>query len=231
MIEKLLVVQERDMRILRCQREINQLPRQRQEIENEMKQNRELAQLAKNELKTRQAEIKNIELEIETLRQKIGKLREQQLQLKSNEEFRALNKEISFLNDEIKTLEDREIMAMEQAEEAVGKEADDHKKLEETEKTINGRLRVLDEKKASIEGEIKQLQSDRDLIAKDVAIEYLAVYNRIFENKKDMALVAVENGTCAGCHMQLATHVVYDLKKNDGLVSCSFCGRLLYLVP
>jgi len=226
-IEKLLIVQERDVRVLRCQREIAQIPREKEAIENEINKIREQTQSAKNDVKTRHAEIKKIELEIDALRQKISKLREQQLQIKSNEEFRALNREVAALMDEIRKMEDREIAAMEQVEEARQKELSDQANMLEVEKTIKDRLRVFDDKKSALDAEIKQLQTDRDAIAKDIAHDCLKVYNRIFENKKDRALVAVENSTCTGCHMQLATHVVYDLKKNEGLVSCSFCGRLL----
>lgn len=229
-INKLLIIQERDVRIMRCQREIDQIPQKSKEIEDDANQMRESAQKAKDESKVHQSEVKKIELEIESLRQKVAKLREQQFQIKSNEEFKALNNEISHLNDEIKKMEDREITFMELVEGAQQGELKAQKDLRATENTIKDRLLALNERKINLEAEVKQLQSDRDNIAKDVANEFLAIYNRIIENKKDQALVAVENGACAGCHMHLPAHVVCDLKKKSGLVACSFCGRILYLV-
>lgn len=229
-IDKLLIIQERDVRMIQCQREIAQIPRQKKEIECEANKIRDETRNAKNEYKSQQAEIKKIELEIEALRQKIVKLREQQLQIKSNEEFRALNSEITGLNEDIKKMEDQEIGVMEKAENVRQKEAKALHDSAEMDKTIKERLTAVEQRKSNLETEVKQLKADRDLIAKDVAGEFLSVYNRIIENKKDKALVMVENSACAGCHMHLPPHVVCDLKKRTKLVACSFCGRILYLV-
>lgn len=229
-ITKLLIIQERDTRIMRSRREIDQIPQKRREIEDEAGQIREKAQNAKNETRGHQSEVKKIELEIESVRQKVARLREQQFQVKSNEEFKALNSEISHLSDEIKKLEDQELVFMELVEDAQQRDSQAQKDLMAVENTFKDRLKALTERKAHLEAEVKQLESDRDNIAKDIAAEFLTVYNRIIENKKDQALVAVENSACAGCHMQLPAHVACDVKKKAGLVACPFCGRILYLV-
>lgn len=218
------------MRIMRCQREIDQIPQKSKEIEDETSLLRGSVQKAKDVSMAHQSEVKKVELEIESLRQKIAKLREQQFQIKSNEEFKALNNEISHLNGEIKQTEDREIKSMELVEDAQQKVLRAQEDLKAMENTIKDRLFALNERKNRLEAEVNQLKSDRDNIAKDIASECMAIYNRIIENKKDQALVAVENSTCAGCHMHLPAQVICDLKKLSGLLTCSFCGRILYLV-
>ncbi len=229
-IAKLLIVQERDMRIMRCQREIGQIPLQSKKIEGEASQLQEAAQNAKNDTKARQSEVKKVELEIDSLRQKIAKFREQQFQIKSNEEFKVLNREISLLNDEIKKLEDTEMGFMEQVEEAQRREVAAQKDLAAMQGTIQGRLTVLNERKTTLEAEVLKVKTDRDDIAKDIGRDMLAVYNRILENKGDQAVVAVENSACSGCHMHLPAHIICEIKKKTGLVTCSFCGRIIYLV-
>lgn len=216
--------------MMRCQREINQIPQKRKEMEDETNQIRELLQKARQEAKVHQVEVKKIDLEIETIRQQIAKLREQQFQIKSNEEFKALNNEILHLNDEIKKTEDQEITFMEQVEEARQREMKAQQDLAAMENTIKDRLLALDERKNNLEAEVQQLKTDRDGITKNVANDFLDVYNRIIENKKDQALVAAENSTCAGCHMHLPAQIICDIKKGAALVTCSFCGRILYLV-
>lgn len=219
------------MRIMRCQREIDQIPRAYKETESEAEQMRLAAKTAKDELMAHQSEVKKTELEIESVRQKIAKLREQQFQIKSNDEFKALNKEIVNLNEEIKVMEDREITSMEMAEEARQRESKALENLRATENAIKERLQALGERQAGLETEIRQLQADRDHLAKSIAGDWLLKYNRILENKRDQALVAVENGACAGCRMHLPAQVICDLKKKSDLIACSFCGRILYLVP
>lgn len=228
-ISKLLIVQEGDVRLMRCQREIDQMPQKKRDIESEANQMQAAAQKAKDELMAHQAEIKKIELEIETMRQQVAKLRGQQFQIKSNEEFRALNTEISHLNEAIKKTEDREITLMEQTEIAQQKELKAREDLTRMGNAIKEKKTVLEERKINLETEVQQLKSARESITKDIAAEILAVYNRIIGNKKDQALVAAENSTCAGCHMHLPAHVICEIKKKTSLVTCSFCGRILYL--
>jgi hypothetical protein len=229
-IDKLLIIQERDVRIMRYQREIDQIPLQSKKIEGEIAQVQALVQNAKNNSKTQQSEVKKIELEIDSFRQKIAKLREQQYQIKSNEEFKVLNNEISLFNGEIKKMEDKEMAFMELVEKAQQMENKAQKDLAAMQATIQSRLLALSERKNNLDAEVLKVKSDRDNIAKDVGKDMLAVYNRIFENKCDQALVAAENSTCAGCHMHLPPHVICEIKKRKGLVTCSFCGRILYLV-
>jgi len=229
-IDKLLIIQERDVRMMRCQREIDQIPLQCKKIEGEIGQIQESVQNAKNNAKTHQSEVKKVELEIDSLRQKIAKLREQQYQIKSNEEFKVLNNEISLFNSEIKKIEDKEMAFMELVEEAQQMENKAQKDLAAMQTTIESRLLALNERKTNLEAEVLKVKADRDNIAKDIGTAMLAVYNRIFENKGDQALVAAENSNCAGCHMHLPAHVICEIKKKKGLVTCSFCGRILYLV-
>jgi len=229
-IDKLLIIQDRDVRMMRCQREIDQIPFRCKEIEGEVGQLQESAQSAKNDSKAHQLEVKKVELEIDSIRQKIAKLREQQFQIKSNEEFKVLNNEISLFNGEIKKMEDREMAFMEQVEEAQQREIKAQKNMTAMQATIQGRLLALNERKNNLEAEVLMIKSDRDNIAKDIGKDMLAIYNRIFENKGDQALVAAENSTCTGCHMLLPAHIICEIKKRMGLVTCSFCGRILYLV-
>ena len=46
--------------------------------------------------------------------------------------------------------------------------------------------------------------------------------------RKDRALVALEDGVCGGCHMQLPPYVVHATKKHSSIVLCEYCGRILY---
>jgi len=42
------------------------------------------------------------------------------------------------------------------------------------------------------------------------------------------AMVAVEQETCSGCHVRLATMIVDRLKRSIGIYACPRCRRMLY---
>ncbi|MFH1476544.1 MAG: C4-type zinc ribbon domain-containing protein [Verrucomicrobiota bacterium] len=227
-IDKLLVIQERDCRIARCQQELNDIPNRKQNIATNLNQHKTALENAKTTIKTRLVAVKQSEVEIESLRQQIAKFREQQFQIKSNEEFKVLNREIDVLQENIRGLEDRAIELMETVEQAQREERGLKDELAKAEGVMHGDFQQLDERLKNLEAEVQQLQLDRQGLAAGIPEDWLTRYNRVMENRKDVALVSVEKKSCGGCHMKLPPHVLQDIKRADSIIICSFCGRLLY---
>jgi predicted nucleic acid-binding Zn-ribbon protein len=87
-------------------------------------------------------------------------------------------------------------------------------------------------KEKYIEGEIKarveydELTKQRRELLEKIDERVLDRYNRV-RLGVDTAVVMIENGKCGGCHMEVS--VVYTEKlREDGLVNCETCGRILY---
>ena len=227
-IDKLLVIQARDCRIARCQRELNDIPNLKQNLTTNLDQHKTALENAKTTIKTRLVAVKQREVEIETLRQQIAKFREQQFQIKSNEEFKVLNREIAVLQENIRGLEDREIELMETVEQARQEENGLKAELAKAEGSVHAEFQQLDERQKNLEAEIQQLQLDRQGLVGCIPEDWLSRYNRVMENRKDVALVSTEKNSCGRCHMKLPPHVLQDIKRADAIITCSFCGRLLY---
>lgn len=227
-IDKLLIVQECDCRIARCQRELGDIPNLKQSIATRLDQHKTTLEKSKGKVKEHLVAVKQLEGEIEAIHQKIGKLREQQLQIKSNEEFRALNREIAALQDSIKNLEDREIGLMETVEQDRQEDAGLQAEFDKAAGAVNGEFQRFDKRLKSLEAEVQQLQLDRQGMVAGIPDDWLTRYNRVMENRKDAALVIVAKNACGGCHMKLPPHVLQDIKRGDAIITCSFCGRLLY---
>ena len=228
-IDRLLIIQERDTQIAQNQRELQSIPVRNRETEAWITEARQALDQSKETLKTRQVGIKQLELEIESTRQQIVKLREQQYQIKSNEEYRALNNEIAHLQEKISGLEDRDIEAMEQAEQAQSDVVLKKNGMEKDEIRIREQLQNLEMRRGNLNLEILKTQQDRDALAGGIDAVWLARYNHILDHKKDKALVPIENGACGQCHMTLPPQVTHDTQRAEAIVTCSFCGRILYL--
>ncbi|MBU4198741.1 MAG: hypothetical protein KKE37_06735 [Verrucomicrobia bacterium] len=227
-IDNLLIIQERDNRIAQCQRELNSIPIRQKETETWITQAREALDQSKEALKVKQASIKQLELDIESCRQQIIKFREQQYQIKSNVEFRALNNEIAHVQEKIRGLEDREIVLMEQTEQAQAEVARRKSDVETDEVRIREQLQNLEKRREVLEQDIQQIQKDRSGLVTGVNPAWLSRYNHVMDHKKDMALVSIENNACGQCHMTLPPQVIHDTRKSEAIVTCSFCGRILY---
>jgi len=226
-IERLLIVQERDTRIARLEREIKDIPARKKQEESRLKEHQDAVAKAQTELTAKRAEIKELELESVSRQEKIAKLRQQQLEIKTNKEFKAMEAEIKGVETELTKLEDQELVLMEDAETGKRVLTEKKKALQEEEEAVLTHARTLDERAAEIEVELKSLQERREAAAAEVDPQYLASYEKVHGSKHN-ALVALEEGVCRGCHMQVPPYVVHESKGRNSVVYCSHCGRLLY---
>ncbi len=227
-LEKLLVLQDRDRKLRQLLQETRDIPARKQLIESRLKANRDALHLAQENLKKNLASIKSVELEIESVKDTIKKYRAQQGQIKSNDQYRALEREIREQMGRVRELEEREIVLMEESETLKKVVAEREAALQQDDSAVQGDLKVLDERMANLQGEIEQARKNREGLTDGIDDAWLSRYSRIFNNKGDYALVPVENGTCGGCHMKVPPQLVQDAKRGDAMVSCSYCGRLLY---
>ncbi len=231
MMERLLLLQERDRRIAQLTKESEDIPARNREIEARLDAHRESAHAAQEDTKKKAAAAKQIEVEVEARKQKIGKFREQQYQTKRNEEYRALEHEISVVQKEIRDLEDQELTLMEEMEQLRKLISDREKDSKQEESRVREDQGKLNQRLQGIQNEIHDLQIDRQALAKDIDKSWLGKYERIFKKTGDFAVVRIENNACGGCHMNLPPHLIHEAKRNLSPTQCSFCSRILYWQP
>ena len=117
-IEKLLVVQDRDRKILRVTQELAQIIPDRENLRSKASSTQSQWEAAKLRVKQIEAERKRLELEVDGKKTQIEKYLNQQLQTRKNEEYKALTHEIDMAKEAIVKIEDQEIVLMEQTEAA-----------------------------------------------------------------------------------------------------------------
>lgn len=225
-VEKLLVVQDLDCAIRDAMKELHDIPARQKQEESRLDEHKAALEEAEDNLKARQAEIKQLEIESQAGAEQIAKLRQQQLEIKTNKEFKAIEGEVKAVQDKISGIEDQELVLMEELEKATAEVEERRAALQEEERAIEKDRQVLEERAATLQREAAKLQETRDEKAKDIDTEWLERYNLIME-RKDRALVRVENSNCGGCHMKLPPAVVHGAQARNAMVFCDHCGRLL----
>ncbi|MEI6970917.1 MAG: C4-type zinc ribbon domain-containing protein [bacterium] len=226
--ERLAAVQDVDLRIIKLQKEIQDIPARRKVIDATCEHKKKDFNAAKTAMTSKQAEAKQVELEIETVNQKIRKFREQQLQLKSNKEFKAMEDEIRAAEKEIKQIEERQLAKMEEIEAAARVMSSARGIVDKAESEKQAELAALDTRNADISAQLQKYQAERAAKVADVDARWLQKYEPLMRGKKNAVLAKVEHGVCGGCNMAVAPHVVHDARRGDIMVSCSHCGRMLY---
>src|SRR5678816_1349141 len=107
-IEKLLVLQDRDRKILQTRDELAHIGPERQELLGRASGTQSRLEAAKQRVRQIESDRKKLELDVEAKKQQIEKYSLQQFQTKKNEEYRALSNEIENCKKEIVHIEDQE---------------------------------------------------------------------------------------------------------------------------
>jgi uncharacterized protein len=226
-IEKLLRVQELDTEIKSREREQNDIPARKDRELTRLNDNKTAVQAASDTLKALRADLKRLELETQSDREKIAKLRTQQMTLKTNKEFKAMDSEIFTVECHISKLEDEELVVMERIEAARGVLALREGELGSHESEVLEDVAVLDERVARITAELSELRARRKDAVQNIDPAWLQRYEAVLSRRMP-AVVPLEDGVCGGCHLKLPPYVLHDTRKRNSMVSCSFCGRILY---
>lgn len=226
-LEALLVLQEKDRKIAKLQREIRDIPARKADIEKQLEGAKLKLSQAREVLKKNAADLKQLEIEAGAHSEKIIKYKQQQMEAKTNDQYRAFLQEIAAAEKNIAALEDREIVLMEQAEAAKKVIAEREAELKEEEGGVSEEKEMLEDRLKTVQENLSNLLADRARITSTVNPSLLTKYERLFKNKGDFAVVQVEKDHCSGCHMRLPPQVTNDAINPAKLVICNFCGRML----
>jgi len=227
-IEKLLILQDRDRKVVYLHSELVSLAPQRQGIQTRAVGTQKAFDTAKLRVRHVETERKKLELDAEAKRLQIEKYSLQQFQTKKNEEYRALAHEIQMARDAIVKLEDQQLEFMEQGEAAQREVQAASRLADEARRMADKQLADLAEREESLRQELAKLEADRDQLAAAVESSVLQRYERLRRNKGDKVIVGVAHGVCGGCHMRLPAQILVSCQGDQELVTCPNCGRLLY---
>ncbi|MGF1657006.1 MAG: zinc ribbon domain-containing protein [Verrucomicrobiales bacterium] len=230
---QLLIVQNRDQELQAIRMELARIPVEEKRLDDAEKSAAAKLQEVQKHLKDLEVRRKNQELEALGKKDQLSRFKTQQMQTKKNEEYQALAHEIVHTEHAIVGLEDEELRIMEEVElsKQAAVEAQAHWQTQADE--LKTRRLALAEKTARLKERQTEVETDRAQQVEGISHDILHMFDRIFANKKDAALVPLEHENCGGCHMRVAATTVLALKqlKDDEarLVNCDQCGRFLYL--
>ena len=230
-IEKLLVLQDRNRKILRVSQELDHISPERNSLQAKAVGTQSQLEAAKLRVKQIESERKRLDLEIEAKKSQIEKYANQQLQTRKNEEYRALAHEIEMAKEAIFKIEDQEIGLMEQTEVAQKEVVRASAEAAAAKKQLETQLGLLNQREDNLKKELAELQQGRVAIADAVEEGARNRYERLLKSKGENVVVGVEHSVCGGCHMKLPAQIIASCRGQAELVACPNCGRILYYTP
>ena len=243
-VEKLIELQEIDLRIAKLEIQLGELPKRRAEAEFQYKAEADALAEATEERKKAEAEAKSIETQISSMREKKRDFQAKTVSIKNNDEYRAAILQIEIMDKTIADFEEKQLEIMIKIDQLRVKEAEKQKDLEAGKARAKLVLADLDSRKANLDKLIAAQVAKRPAIVADLEAigkadaeagvsrtDYLACYNRLRASKshpQTVGCVAVlEDIACGRCHMSVTAQLKNETRKGK-MVFCPSCGAILY---
>jgi predicted nucleic acid-binding Zn-ribbon protein len=227
-VRALLILQDRDRRLLALAKDLEKLPVDEARAKAKLAGDEAAVTRAHDALIDCELRLKRLELDAATRRTTILRLKNQQFETRKNEEYQAIGHEITRYEKEADELETRELEIMEEidAKRAALKAAEAARGHTRT--LIEEDLASITQRRERMEAERGEITAERDKLAAAVSESILPLYHRLMKSKSGLALAPMRDGKCEGCHMKLIASTVAAVHTGKEIARCEDCGRILY---
>jgi predicted nucleic acid-binding Zn-ribbon protein len=228
-VRALLILQDRDRRLLALARDLAKLPQDEARAKAKLAGDEAAAAKAHHALLDCELRVKKIELDAETRRTTIKRLKLQQFETRKNEEFVALGHEIVRYEKDLDDFETQELEAMDEVDGFRTAQKAAEAALAHTRKLVDEDLASIATRHARMEADRLEILAEREKLLANVPESIIPLYNRLMKTKDGLAIAPLRDGKCEGCHMKLIASTVMKVQTGKEIAQCEDCGRILYV--
>jgi predicted nucleic acid-binding Zn-ribbon protein len=223
----MMTLQRKDMELKKLAEKCESIPKVIKETERRLEEEQQHVAQKEEELKALAAKRRSFERDLEEMERKTREKESQLLKVANNKEYQALLAEISNAKALQSNSEGDLLRMMEQEEVLAGELKTAREELNPMiERTAQSTMKLQEELKHN-ESLIPGLEKDRESVAAMLRPEVRSRYERIAKGKHGLAVVPVRKGACGGCFTALPAQMINEIRRNDRLISCEHCGRVL----
>lgn len=227
-IQRLIDLQRLDSIAIEAQKRVAEEPERLKALDAKLENARASVAEAKDRLTASQTARRDIEKEVAVHQTRLSKYRDQLMAVKTNVEYQAMQREIEFAQHEVKALEDKILERMLEADEqtAIVKQAE--AALATEQKAVDAEKRSLAADIAEKKGAIAKVAAERGDVIRALDPKVLAVFELVASRRSGVAVAEARDGICTICHVRLRPQVFNTVRRNEAVIQCDSCNRILY---
>lgn len=230
-LRHLIHLQELDTALDRARRRIAEIPGAQQALEARGAERVAAVQAVKDRIAATAASRRDIEKDVAAVQTRLSKYKDQLMAVKTNKEYQAMQHEIATAEGLVRSQEDKllDLMEVSERESADLKAAEAALKADQAE--IAREQKALGEEKTAQERELTRLASERAQLTTQISKDALTIFERVSHGRRGIAVAEARDGLCVECHVRLRPQVFNEVRRNEKLIQCDSCTRILYFVP
>jgi predicted nucleic acid-binding Zn-ribbon protein len=230
-LERVIALQQLDASAAAARKKLAEAPDREKAFEARLETARQRLADAKAKLAANQEARRAIEKEVAVHQGRLSKYRDQAMAVKTNQEYHAIQHEMAHAQGEIKKYEDQVLERMVEADDLAATIKSAEATLASEQKTIDADRKKAQAEDAAAQQALDALVAERAAVAGSRDKRVLAIYDTAFSRRQGIAVAEAKDGICTICHVRLRPQVFNDVRKNESIVQCESCQRILYYVP
>jgi predicted nucleic acid-binding Zn-ribbon protein len=230
-LEKLIVLQRLDSASHDAQRKLSDMPEREKALEARLQAAREAVAAAKAKLTDNQHVRREHEKTVALHQGRLSKFREQAMAVKTNQEYHAIQHEITFAQTEMKGAEDAVLEKMLEGDDLTAAVKHAEADLAAEQKKVDAEKKTLAAESGELKAALDKLAAERTEVTKSLSPQVLSTFELVSKRRNGVALAEAKDGICVVCHVRMRPQVFNNVRRNDQIIQCDSCNRILYFVP
>ncbi len=230
-LEKLIVLQRLDSAAHDAQRRLAEAPERENALEARLSAARDAVADAKARLADSQGARREHEKTVALHQGRLSKFREQAMAVKTNQEYHAIQKEIEFAQSEMKAAEDAVLERMLEGDDLTAAVKRAEADLTAEQKSVDADRKAMAADAAAMTAALEALAAERAGVVASLTPQALATFEMVAKRRNGVAIAEARDGICTICHVRMRPQVFNNVRKNDQIIQCDSCNRILYFVP
>lgn len=206
-------------------------PERLKALDARLEATREQLAAAKARLADSQSARRTLEKDVAVHQGRLSKFREQAMAVKTNQEYHAIQHEIAFAQTAVKDIEDRILERMMEADDLAAAVKRGEAELASEQKTIEAEKRAVAAEVAGLKTTLDNVRAERAAIVAALDPRVLGIFDLVSRRRHGVAVAEARDGVCTICHVRLRPQVFNNVRRNDDIIQCDSCQRILYFVP
>jgi predicted nucleic acid-binding Zn-ribbon protein len=230
-LERLIVLQRLDSAAHDAQRTLAEEPEREKTLEARIAAARERVATAKASLTESQNVRREHEKTVALHQGRLSKFREQAMAVKTNQEYHAIQKEIEFAQSEMKAAEDKVLEQMLEADELTAGVKRAEAELTSEQKKVDADRKAMASESADLKATLERVAGERAEVVRSLTPKVLSTFELVASRRNGVAVAEARDGICTICHVRLRPQIFNTVRRNEEIIQCDSCNRLLYFVP
>jgi len=231
-LEHLIELQNLETAIEESRRRIAAHPQRVADADARLAHAREALEDARQRLKTSQEARREQEKEAAVYQSRLSKFKDQLSAVKTNKEYQAMQHEIEAEQRELGVVEESVLERMMEADAVTAEIKKAEQALAAEQKAVDAEKKTLAEELTTVEAALEEATGKRSARIASLPPQLVALFEQVARARKGVAITtATRDGLCAACHVRLRPQVFQEIRRNDQIIQCASCNRILYYIP